>query len=271
MKLSSMPANGSKNISKPMIKIAFITGATAGIGEACAMKFAENNYNLIIIGRRKDRLDRLGTDLQKKFGIAVLPVVLDVRDKHMVKDFISSLPEEWKNIDILVNNAGLALGLDPFHRGEEEDWEIMIDTNIKGLLYVGRAVSQIMVERAHGHIINIGSIAGKEVYPKGNVYSATKHAVDAITKGMRQDLFRHGIRVTQVAPGAVETEFSKVRFKGDEDRAATVYQHYRPLTATDIADVVYFTASRPPHVNINDVVVMPTDQANATMFNKQEG
>ena len=253
-----------------MIKIAFITGATAGIGEACAVKFAERNYNLIISGRRKERLDRLGAELQKKYGIAVLPAVLDVRNKEMVKGLVSSLPPEWKNIDILVNNAGLALGLDPFHRGEEEDWEVMIDTNIKGLIYVSRAVSQIMVERSHGHIINIGSIAGKEVYPKGNIYSATKHAVDAITKGMRQDLLRHGVRVTQVAPGAVETEFSKVRFKGDEVRAAQVYKNYRPLTAADVAEVVYFAASQPAHVNINDVVVMPTDQANSTMFNKQE-
>lgn len=253
-----------------MIKIAFITGATAGIGEACAIKFAENKYNLIISGRRKERLDHLAAELQKRYGIAVLPAALDVRDKQMVKSFVSSLSEEWKNIDVLVNNAGLALGLEPFHTGEEEDWEIMIDTNIKGLLYVGKAVSQIMVDRAQGHIINIGSIAGKEVYPKGNIYSATKHAVDAITKGMRQDLLKHGIRVTQVAPGAVETEFSIVRFKGDKDRAAMVYKNYRPLKAADIAEIVYFAASQPEHVNINDILVMPTDQANATIFNKQE-
>ena len=252
-----------------MIRIAFITGATAGIGESCAIKFAENNYNLIIAGRRKERLEALAASLQKKYGVAVLPLVMDVRNKQRVKEVVASLPEEWKNIDVLVNNAGLALGLDSFQQGDEEDWEVMIDTNIKGLLYVGRAVSQAMVERSHGHIINIGSIAGKEVYPKGNVYSATKHAVDAITKGMRQDLLRHGVRVTQVAPGAVKTEFSLVRFKGDESRASMVYQNYRPLTPADIAEVVYFATSLPAHVNVNDVVVMPTDQANATLFNKQ--
>ena len=252
-----------------MIRIAFITGATAGIGESCAIKFAENNYNLIIAGRRKERLEALAASLQKKYGVAVLPLVMDVRNKQRVKEVVASLPEEWKNIDVLVNNAGLALGLDSFQQGDEEDWEVMIDTNIKGLLYVGRAVSQAMVERSHGHIINIGSISGKEVYPKGNVYSATKHAVDAITKGMRQDLLRHGVRVTQVAPGAVKTEFSLVRFKGDESRASMVYQNYRPLTPADIAEVVYFATSLPAHVNVNDVVVMPTDQANATLFNKQ--
>ncbi|HSG68045.1 MAG TPA: SDR family NAD(P)-dependent oxidoreductase, partial [Bacteroidales bacterium] len=196
-------------------------------------------------------------------------VVLDVRDRAKVNEVIVQLPDAWKKIDVLVNNAGLALGLDNFQDGNEDDWEVMNDTNIKGLLVMGRAVAPLMVANSGGHIINIGSIAGKEVYPKGDVYSATKHAVDAITKGMRIDLLKSGVRVTQVAPGAVETEFSKVQFKGDEDRAKMVYQNYTPLSAKDIAEVVYFAASRPAHVNINDVVVMPFDQANAITFNKK--
>jgi len=194
---------------------------------------------------------------------------LDVRDKEQVKEAVSGLTPGWKNIDILVNNAGLALGLNLFQDGSEDDWETMIDTNIKGLLYVGKAVANLMISRGYGHIINIGSIAGKEVYPKGNVYSATKHAVDAITKGMRQDLLKDGIRVTQVAPGAVETEFSIVRFKGDEEKASRVYHDYRPLRPGDVAEVVYFSTTLPDHANINDVVIMPTDQANATTFNKK--
>lgn len=248
-------------------KTVLITGATAGIGKACAFHFAANNYNLIISGRRKERLEEIANSLREK-DIEVLVMEMDVRDKNQVKTAIETLPEKWQKIDVLVNNAGLALGLHPFQDGNEEDWEIMIDTNVKGLLYVGKAVAKGMIERQEGHIINIGSIAGKEVYPRGNVYSATKHAVDAITKGMRQDLLKEGIRVTQVAPGAVETEFSLVRFKGDEERASKVYLDYRPLLPEDVANVVYFTASLPAHVNINDVVVMPTDQANATTFNK---
>lgn len=251
-----------------MKKIVFITGATAGIGRACAYHFAVNNYNLIISGRRKERLEEMAASLREN-GTDVLPVTLDVRDKDQVKDVIDNLPLAWRKIDVLVNNAGLALGLNAFQDGLEEDWDIMIDTNVKGLLYVGKAVAKLMIENKSGHIINIGSIAGKEVYPRGNVYSATKHAVDAITKGMRQDLLKEGIRVTQVAPGAVETEFSKVRFKGDDERAAKVYNDYRPLSPKDVADVVYYASSLPPHVNINDVVIMPTDQANATTFHKQ--
>ena len=252
-----------------MNKIVFITGATSGIGEACAFKFAENKYKLIISGRRKERLEKLASELSNAFGADVLSIVLDVRDKEQVKNTIHELPEEWRSIDVLVNNAGLALGLNPFQSGDEEDWDTMIDTNIKGLLYMGKAVANLMIENKCGHIINIGSIAGKEVYPKGNVYSATKHAVDAITKGMRLDLLGHGIRVSQVAPGAVETEFSVVRFKGDEERAARIYNDYQPLSPQDIAEVAYFTTTLPQHVNINDVVVMPTDQANATTFNKK--
>ena len=252
-----------------MSSIVFITGATAGIGEACAHKFAENKYKLIISARREERLEKLASELSNTYSADVLPLVLDVRDKEQVKNAIRNLPEEWCRIDVLVNNAGLALGLNLFQEGDEEDWETMIDTNIKGLLYMGKAVANLMIKNAGGHIINIGSIAGKEVYPKGNVYSATKHAVDAITKGMRLDLLGHGIRVSQVAPGAVETEFSIVRFKGDEERAAKVYKNYTPLAPQDIAEVVYFTTTLPQHVNINDVVVMPTDQANATNFNKR--
>ncbi len=251
-----------------MNKIVFITGATAGIGEACAHKFAENKYNLIISGRREERLEKLATELRSAYGVEILPLKLDVRDKEEVKQLISKMPDAWKQIDVLVNNAGLALGLNTFQDGNEDDWDTMIDTNIKGLLYMGKAVANLMIGCGNGHIINIGSIAGKEVYPRGNVYSATKHAVDALSKGMRQDLLKDGIRVTQVAPGAVETEFSKVRFKGDAERASMVYKDYRPLQAEDVASVVYFATSLPQHANINDVVIMPTDQANATTFNK---
>ncbi|MCK4569750.1 MAG: SDR family NAD(P)-dependent oxidoreductase [Bacteroidales bacterium] len=252
-----------------MSKTVFITGATSGIGQACAYKFAENKFNVIISGRRKERLQQLSSKLKQSFGVDVHIMELDVRDNDQVKAAVSGLPKEWKNIDVLLNNAGLALGLNPFQEGNEDDWDTMIDTNIKGLLYVGKAVANLMISRGHGHIINIGSIAGKEVYPKGNVYSATKHAVDAITKGMRQDLLKEGIRVTQVAPGAVETEFSIVRFKGDDEKASRVYHDYRPLAPEDVAEVVYFSTTLPDHANINDVVIMPTDQANATNFNKK--
>lgn len=252
-----------------MEKIVFITGATAGIGEACAYKYAENGYKLILAARRKEKLDVLAQELEKKFHVPVLPLLIDVRERDTVKAMVSRLPDEWKNIDILVNNAGLALGLKPIHEGLEDDWDIMIDTNIKGLLYVSRAIAPGMVKRGKGHIINIGSIAGKQVYPKGNVYSATKHAVDALTKSMRLDLLEHGIRVSQVAPGAVETEFSMVRFKGDSERAGKVYKGYTPLLAEDIAEAVYFVSSLPPRVNVNDIVVMPAEQANATIFHKK--
>jgi len=265
-----MPENGSKTkIRKIMSKIVFITGTTAGIGEACAHKFAANKFNVIISGRRKDRLEKLSSQLISDYQVDVHSLLLDVRDKEQVKAVVSGLPDEWKKIDVLVNNAGLALGLSPFQNGSEEDWDTMIDTNVKGLLYVGKAVAQLMIKNAGGHIINIGSIAGREVYPKGNVYSATKHAVDAITQGMRMDLLKEGIRVTQVAPGAVETEFSRVRFKGDDERAARVYDGYDPLLPEDIADVAYYTTTLPPRANINDVLIMPTDQANATTFNKK--
>ncbi|RLD81309.1 MAG: NAD(P)-dependent oxidoreductase [Bacteroidetes bacterium] len=252
-----------------MSRIVLITGATSGIGKACAFKFAKEDHKLIIAGRRADRLQDIAMILKADHNVEVHVLELDVRDKEQVKNAISGLPDEWKKIDVLVNNAGLALGLSPFYDGLEEDWDTMIDTNIKGLLYVGKAVANLMIENTSGHIINIGSIAGKEVYPKGNVYSATKHAVDAITKGMRLDLLKEGIRVTQVAPGAVETEFSNVRFKGDDERASRVYEGYDPLLPEDVAEVVHFASSLPPRANINDVVIMPTDQASATTFNKK--
>lgn len=253
-----------------MSKTVLITGATAGIGKACAYKFAREGYRLIITGRRQDRLEELKKELGEMFGSEILILKFDVRYEDQVELAVSKLWQEWKSIDVLINNAGLALGLNPVHEGHTNDWNVMIDTNIKGLLYMSKAVSQLMIERGHGHIINIGSIAGKEVYPNGNVYSATKHAVDAITKGMRLDMLKHGIRITQVAPGAVETEFSLVRFKGDEERAARVYDRYTPLRAKDIADVAYYTTTLPSHVNINDVLVMPTHQANATTFHKED-
>jgi len=250
-----------------MSKIALITGATAGIGEATAFKLAEEGINLIITGRREARLHQLKNKLEQ-LNVRVLPRSFDVRDEQAVKIALGSLPEEWQKIDILVNNAGLAAGMNALHEGDSDDWDRMIDTNVKGLLYVTRAVTPGMVARRRGQIINIGSIAGKEVYPKGNVYCATKHAVDALTKGMRIDLLPYGIRVTQICPGAVETEFSLVRFHGDAVRAGKVYEGFENLVANDIAECIHFVVTRPPHVNINDMVVMPTAQATATLFHK---
>lgn len=251
-----------------MNKITLITGATSGVGRSCAYIFAKNNHDLILTGRRKDRLDEISGELKSRYGINVLSLSFDIRDNEAVKNAVLSLPPEWKNIETLINNAGLAVGLNSIQDGDIDDWEKMIDTNIKGLLYVSRAVLPLFVEQNSGHVINIGSIAGKEVYPNGNVYCATKHAVDAITKAMRIDLVKHGIKVTQVAPGAVETEFSIVRFKGDRDRANDVYDGYQPLLPNDIANAVHFVATLPAHVNINDLVIMPTAQASATIFNK---
>ena len=247
-----------------MNKITLITGATAGIGLACAEKFAENKHDLIITGRRADRLENIAGELGNKYGIRIFYAAFDIRKREEVDEFIKNLPAEWKNIKILVNNAGLAAGLDPIQEGNIDDWEQMIDTNIKGLLYITRAVAPMMIEQREGHIINIGSIAGREVYPSGNVYCATKHAVDALSKGMRIDLLPYGIRVTQIAPGLVETEFSIVRLKGDTDKAKKVYEGLEPLTGKDIAEVVYYTTTLPRHVNINDLLIMPTAQANAT-------
>jgi NADP-dependent 3-hydroxy acid dehydrogenase YdfG len=244
--------------------IALITGATSGIGKSTAIEFAKNGYDLIITGRRKERLDELNTMLTQEYSIKVLNLCFDVRDEKQVEAAIHSIPTEFKKIDVLVNNAGLAAGLSAIQDGKLAHWEQMIDTNIKGLLYVTKHISTILIENKKGHIINVGSIAGKEVYANGNVYCATKHAVDALNKGMRIDLLPHGIKVSSVNPGMVETEFSIVRFDGDEERAKKVYENIQPLKPEDIAETIYWMASRPAHVNINDVVIMPTIQANAT-------
>ena len=251
-----------------MTKIALITGATSGIGRACAYTFAKNNHDLIITGRRKDRLEQISKELISAYGINVLPLAFDIRNKSEVVDAISSLSDKWQQIDILINNAGLAVGLNTIQNGETDDWDRMIDTNIKGLLYISRSVLPFFVKHKKGHIINIGSIAGKEVYLNGNVYCATKHAVDAITKAMRIELVLDGIKVTQIAPGAIETEFSMVRFKGDSEKANKVYNGYEPLNPEDIANTAYYVTTLPKHININDLVIMPTAQASATIFNK---
>ena len=252
-----------------MNKIALITGATSGIGRAVADIFAENKYNLIVTGRRSERLQELKAALERQHGISVLALCFDVRDNDEVVSNIASLPVEWRNIDVLVNNAGLAVGLNHIQDGVLDDWERMIDTNIKGLLYVTRAVSPLMIARNSGHIVNICSIAGKEVYENGNVYCATKHAVDALSKAMRIDMLGHNIKVTNVCPGAVETEFSIVRFKGDVQRAAGTYRGIEPLTGRDIAECIYFAVSLPQHVCINDMMIMPTAQADSRTFNRK--
>lgn len=243
-----------------MQKTIMITGATAGFGRATAVKFAENGYNIIITGRRKERLEQLEKKLAS-YNIKVLSLNFDVRKKEEVESVIKNLPDEWKNIDILVNNAGLAVGLSHIDDGDTDDWDRMIDTNVKGLLYVTRAVSPLMVSRKSGHIFNISSIAGKEVYENGNVYCASKHAVDALSKSMRIDLLKHNIKVTNIAPGMAETEFSLVRFKGDGEKAKGVYKGIEALTPEDIAEVIYFCANLPAHVCINDLVITPTQQA----------
>ena len=249
-----------------MKKTAFITGATSGIGKATALLFASKNIRLIICGRRKELLIKLQKQLEPLTDVYVLN--FDVSDKNAVANSINSLPEEFSHIDILINNAGNAHGLDSIETGSLEDWDAMLDINVKGLLYVSRAILPKMVERNSGHIINIGSTAGKEVYPKGNVYCASKHAVDAINQGMRIDLNTYGIRVGAVNPGLVETEFSNVRFKGDVERAHSVYQGFQPLKPEDIAEIIYFVISQPAHVNIADLVVMPTAQASSTLVKK---
>ncbi|MGB5388431.1 MAG: SDR family NAD(P)-dependent oxidoreductase [Eudoraea sp.] len=249
-----------------MKKTAFITGATSGIGKATALFFASKDIRLIICGRRKELLIKLQKQLEPLTEVYALN--FDVRDKNAVSNAINSLPEEFSHIDILINNAGNAHGMDPIETGSLEDWDAMLDINVKGLLYVSRAIVPKMVERNSGHIINIGSTAGKEVYPKGNVYCASKHAVDAINQGMRIDLNSYGIRVGAVNPGLVETEFSNVRFKGDNKRADSVYKGFQPLKPEDIADIIYFVISRPSHVNIADLVVMPTAQASSTIVKK---
>lgn len=247
-----------------MKKLALITGATSGIGKATAMLLAENGYSLILTGRRTELLDAVKKEAEIKHKAEVLLLNFDVRDKEAVEKAVESLPERWKKIDVLVNNAGLAVGLNHIQDGIVDDWERMIDTNVKGLLYITRAIVPLMIERGSGHIVNIGSIAGSEVYENGNVYCASKHAVEAITKGMRIDLLKEGIKVTGIRPGMVETEFSNVRFKGDDELAKKTYLGITPLFAEDIAETILFVLNRPAHVNINDMVVMPTAQASAT-------
>ncbi len=251
-----------------MQKIVFITGATAGFGEAAAYKFASHGYDLILNGRRTDRLQVLADELEKKYNVAVLQLPFDVQDEKAVLESIENIPADWKAIDVLVNNAGLALGRDYFEEADLSDWNTMIDTNVKGFLYVGKAVSQLMAARKQGHIINMGSVAGKQVYEKGNVYCATKYAVDAISQAMRIDLLRHNIKVTSINPGAAETEFSLVRFKGDEGTAKKIYDGLKPLTAEDVAEVIYYCTTLPAHVCINDLSISCTQQANAIFFNR---
>jgi NADP-dependent 3-hydroxy acid dehydrogenase YdfG len=251
-----------------MQKTIFITGATSGFGKACAHAFASHHHRLILTGRRAERLEKEAIILQEKYNIEVLTLNFDVRDRDAVKQAVDSLPVNWRNIDVLINNAGLAAGSNPIQDGNLDDWDQMIDTNVKGLLYVTKNIFPLLLQSTCPHIVNIGSIAGKEVYAKGNVYCATKFAVDALTRGMRIDMLSEGIKVSQVAPGAAETEFSPVRFKGDMEAAANVYKGYAPLQAEDIADAVTWITSLPAHVNINDLVIMPTAQASPGYMHK---
>ncbi len=251
-----------------MDKIIMITGATSGFGRALAIKFAQNGYNIIITGRRKERLD----DVEKvlaAYKVKVLPLNFDVRKRYEAEDTVAGMPDEWKNIDILVNNAGLSVGLEHLDKGNPDDWDRMVDTNVKGLLYVTRAVAPLMVAREKGYIFNIGSIAGKGVYEGGNVYCASKAAVDSLTKSMRIDFLKHNIRVTQIAPGMAETEFSLVRFKGDKEKAGAVYKGIKALSADDIANVIYYCATLPDHICINDLVITPTQQADVMFTNRK--
>jgi len=256
-----------------MPKIILITGATSGFGKACAEKFASECYDLILNGRREDRLEEIKTKLEKQFNVAVYLLPFDVRDRKNVFTAVEQIPEDWQGIDVLINNAGLALGRDYFDEAEIDDWDTMLDTNVKGLLYVSRAIIPLMLKHSAstgsvGHIINLGSIAGSEVYEKGNVYCASKFAVDAISKSMRIDLLRHGIKVTNIEPGAAETEFGIVRFKGDEATANKVYDGLTPLSAKDVADIIYYTTTLPTHVCINELVVTCTQQANTIYFHR---
>ena len=253
---------------KFMKKIALVTGATSGIGKATAIMLASCGFNLIITGRRKERLNELKSQLEIKYKAEALVLSFDVCKNEEVCAAIESIPEQWKNIDVLINNAGLAVGLNHIQDGIFDDWDRMIDTNVKGLLYVTRCVAPLMIAGNNGHIVNIGSVAGKDVYENGNVYCATKHAVDALSKAMRIDMLKHNIKVTNVCPGAAETEFSIVRFKNDEERAKATYAGMTPLTADDIANVIKFVINLPPHVCINDIVVAPTAQANALLIHR---
>jgi 3-hydroxy acid dehydrogenase / malonic semialdehyde reductase len=254
-----------------MNKIALITGATSGFGKACAYKFAANNYDVIITGRRKEKLDELKTDLEKRSGVKILSLLFDVQKREEVFSAVENIPGDWQKIDVLINNAGLALGRDLFDDADIDDWETMIDTNVKGLLYVSKAVLPFMIKNKKGHIINMGSVAAKVAYEKGNVYCASKAAVETISETMRIDLLRHGIKVTAIHPGAAETEFSDVRFKGNKELAKKVYEGYEPLHAEDIADTIFYCTSLPPHVCINDLVITCTAQADSIYFYKKTG
>lgn len=267
MSFTGAPSACSLNFAA-MNKIVFITGASSGFGAACARQFASNNYDLILNGRRGERLEALKTELEDRYRISCYLLPFDVRDQQAVFQAVEGLPEPWKQIDILINNAGLALGRDLFSEADLEDWNTMIDTNLKGLLYVSKAVVPFMIQRKKGHIINLGSIAGKEAYERGNAYCATKAAVDSISKGMRIDLLPYHIKVTAIHPGAAETEFSLVRFKGAEESARKVYEGYQALTAADVADIIFYTASLPAHVCINDLVVTSTQQANSFVLDR---
>ncbi len=249
--------------------IALITGVTSGIGEATARLLASHGWDLIVTGRRRQRLEKITEELREIHKVRILPLCFDVRDQKAVDEHLDTLPEEWKAVDVLINNAGLSAGRESIHEGSLDDWEVMIDTNIKGLLYVSRKIIPGMVERERGHIVNIGSIAGKEPYLHGNVYCASKFAIDGLSRAMRMDLLPFGIKVSQVAPGAVNTEFSLVRFKGDQAKADKVYEGTVPLQAEDIADAIYYVISRPEHVVVSDMVVFPTAQASATMVHRK--
>jgi NADP-dependent 3-hydroxy acid dehydrogenase YdfG len=251
------------------MKTILITGATSGFGEASANLFANNNWNIIITGRRKDRLEKLESDLKSTYNIDVLALHFDVRNADEVKSAVSSLKDEWKNIDVLLNNAGLAVGRGPIQEGVYDDWEQMIDTNVKGLLYMIREVSPLMIARNKGHIINVGSLAGWDTYGGGNVYCGTKHAVRAISRSARIDLLPHNIKVSVISPGAAETEFSVVRFKGDQQKADSMYEGYLPLKAEDVAESIYFMATQPAHVNIEEILILPTAQATPTITHKE--
>jgi 3-hydroxy acid dehydrogenase / malonic semialdehyde reductase len=252
-------------------QIVLITGASSGIGAACAKLFAQGGAKLVLAARRQDRLEALAAELSQTYSSQIYLLQVDVSDRLQLEAALKSLPAPWVNIDVLVNNAGLSRGLDKLYQGSIQDWEEMIDTNVKGLLYVTRLLVPGMVDRGRGHVINIGSIAGHQTYPNGNVYCATKAAVRVLSEGLKLDLLGTPVRVSSVDPGLVETEFSNVRFRGDSDRAKTVYQGLTPLTPEDVADAVFFCATRPPHVNINEVILMPTDQSSATMVNRKPG
>jgi serine 3-dehydrogenase len=254
-----------KNMTRMDGQIVLITGASSGIGLACARVFAQGGAKLILVARRVERLQELATSLQQEFGTESYLLGLDVCDRTQVETQLNALPEAWSAIHLLINNAGLSRGLDKLYEGKIQDWEEMIDTNLKGLLYMTRAILPGMVARGDGHLINLGSTAGHQTYPNGNVYCATKAAVRALTEGIKIDLLGTPVRVSSVDPGLVETEFSNVRFRGDGDRAKTVYQGMTPLTPDDVADVIYFCATRPPHVNISEVLLMPTDQSSSTL------